>query len=201
MGSFRFKAASISIRVAADVRIQAKNAELAPYQSYLPTTARLSGTADLDLAVVVPSLADARGTARGSAGLARVDVRDGERTVMRVERALATGIDAEWPSRVDVARLALTQPWFLLERDEKGALPLRTLFPDRRGASNGGGAPPAVTVAQIDVERGGMRVVDRAVSPAFAVDYQSATAHVQGLSTVAGKPARLEATRTAWPRR
>jgi hypothetical protein len=179
--------------VAADVRVQAKNAELAPYQSYLPTTARLSGAADLDLAIVVPSLADGRGTARGRAGLARVDVRDGERTVMRVERALATGVDVEWPTRADISRLALTQPWFLLERDEKGALPLRALLPARSAAGTSNGeAPLAVTVAQLDVERGGMRVVDRAVSPAFAVDLQSATARAQGLSTAAAKPARLD---------
>jgi hypothetical protein len=63
--------------VSADVRVTAQNAELAPYQSYLPTAAHVAGAADLDLAVVVPSLAETRATARGRAALSRVDVRDG----------------------------------------------------------------------------------------------------------------------------
>ena len=64
--------------LAADVRVITKNAELAPYQPYLPTTARVSGAADLDLAVAVPSLAERRATARGTATLSRVDVRERE---------------------------------------------------------------------------------------------------------------------------
>jgi Domain of Unknown Function (DUF748) len=192
----------------ADLRVVAHNADLAPYRPYMQTSARLSGAADLDLAVVVPSLAEPRGTARGSLGLSRLDVRDSERTVMRVERALATSVDVDWPARVDVGRLALTQPWLLLERDEKGGMPLRTLLP----ASSAGVAPAAsgatgpsvsdntptdttptaITVKQISVERGGMRIVDRAVSPPFAVDLRGATAHVQDLGTATTKPARLD---------
>jgi Domain of Unknown Function (DUF748) len=211
--------------VAADVRVVTKGAELAPYQPYLPTTARVAGAADIDLAVVVPSLAARRATARGSAGLARLDVRDSERTVMRIERAQATGIDVTWPERVAVARLELTQPWLLMERDEKGGLPLRTLLAARASAAptantsvasrtadaastpsaassagspgsdstqENGGTPLAITVAQLDVERGGLRIVDRAVSPAFAVDLQPATVKAQGLSTAPSKPARLD---------
>ena len=192
-------------QLGADVRVVARNAELGPYQPYLQTPARVSGAADLDLAVAVPSLADQRGTARGRLGLSRFDVRDSERTVMRIERAVATSVDVDWPARVDVGRLALTQPWLLLERDEKGALPLRTLLP---ASSAGAAAPPrtdahtdaapsdtaptAITVAQISVERGGMRIVDRAVSPPFAVDVYGTSARVQELGTATTRPARLD---------
>lgn len=48
--------------ISADIRLVTSGAELAPYQPYLPTTARVSGAADLDLAVVLPSLADGRAT-------------------------------------------------------------------------------------------------------------------------------------------
>lgn len=211
--------------IAAEVRVVTKGAELAPYQRYLPTTARVGGAADIDLVVVVPSLAERRATARGSAGLTRLDVRDSERTVMRIERAQATGVDVAWPERVAVARLELTQPWVLMERDEKGGLPLRTLLVARASAAptanasaassasgaasthgaasstgspasdstqENGGTPLAITVAQLDVERGGLRIVDRAVSPAFALDLQAATVKAQGLSTAPSKPARLD---------
>jgi len=182
--------------IAADLRVAAKDVELAPYQPYLPTPARISGAADFDGALVVPSLAEWRATAQGTAGVSRLDVRDKERTVARVERATATGLDVDWPGRVTVRRLALAQPWLLLERDEKGGLPLRALLPRQAPAAGettaNGGEPLAVTVAQVSVERGGMRVVDRAVSPPFAVDLQSATIGVQGLSTAAATPARLD---------
>ncbi|HUG36316.1 MAG TPA: DUF748 domain-containing protein, partial [Candidatus Limnocylindrales bacterium] len=42
--------------LAADLRVIARNAELAPYHPYLATPARVSGAADLDVAVVVPSV-------------------------------------------------------------------------------------------------------------------------------------------------
>ena len=197
----------------ADLRVVAHNADLSSYQPYLRTPARLSGAADVDLAVVVPSVAEPRGTARGSLGLSRIDVRDSERTVMRIERAVATNVDVDWPTRVDVGRLALTQPWFLLERDEKGGMPLRTLFPASAPARTTAAAAPAasatpvstapppddvpkeptaISVAQISVERGGMRIVDRAVSPPFAVDVYGATAHARDVGTAAGKTARLD---------
>jgi hypothetical protein len=187
----------------ADVRLVATNAELAPYQPYLPTTARVAGAAELDLAVVMPSVAQGRATARGHAAVSRVDVRDGERTVMRLERASAAGLDVDWPQRVSIGRLALAQPWMVVERDEKGALPLRTLLngsrPSTRPAASTaaettdtGGPPLAITVTQVNVNGGGLRVVDRAVSPAFAVDLQPVTLHGENLTTASDRPARLD---------
>lgn len=189
--------------LSADVRVRARNADLAPYQPYLPTTARIAGSADLDVAVVVPSVSDGRATARGSAALARVNVRDGERTVMRVERAQATGVEVQWPERVVVGRLALAQPWIVIERDDKGVLTLRPLLSppsparpagqDANGVSDDNGrATPVMTVTDLSVDGGGMRLVDRAVSPAFAVDFQPVALRVQGLSTASDRPARVD---------
>ena len=267
----------------ADLRVAARGAELGPYQPYLATPGRLGGAADLDVAVSVPSLAEQRATVRGTAGLARIDVRDRERSVLRLERAQATGIDVAWPERIDVARVALTGPWVLAERDEKGAFTIRPLLtprappaaardaksteaagapsdapaapPARADAKpgNGGGptdpargngahgdakpsdmapadaargaaapadvarggaapaegsptegssspeagqAPPpvAISVAHLTVEHGGMRIVDRAVDPPFAVDLRSTAMRLDGFSTARAKPARLELT-------
>ena len=181
--------------ISADVRVITTQAALAPYQPYLPTPARVSGAADLDLAVVLPSLAERRATARGTAVLSRVDVRDGQRTVMRAERATASGLDVAWPERVTVGRLALARPWLLIERDEKGGMPLRALAPApaAEAAQDGDGQPLAITVARLTVEDGGLRVVDRAISPAFAVDLDAGTARMDGISTADGAaPARLD---------
>jgi hypothetical protein len=180
----------------ADLRLTAKNAELAPYQPYLPTTARVGGAADFDVAVVLPSLSEGRATARGSAALSRLEVRDRERTVARVERAHATDVDVDWPQRIVVGRLALEQPWLLIERDDKGALPLRALLSPPRPTTIAAVSPAAtglaVTVARLSVDGGGLRLVDRAVSPAFAVDFQPATLRMEGLSTASETPASMD---------
>lgn len=190
---------------AADLRVSAKDADLVPYQPYLPTHARVGGWADLDLAVAVPVAGVGRPTVRGSATLSRVDVRDGERTVMRVDRATATGIDVEWPRRIVLGRLALEGPWILVERDETGALPLPALLMPTNGVARRGGtssasadaagqAPeaPAVTVERLDVAGGGIRAVDRSVSPAFAVDVRRLALRMDGLSTGPAPLARVD---------
>ena len=112
----------------ADLRVNAREAELAHYQAYVPTKAQFSGRADLDLAVVLPALSEPQATVRGNAVLSRVDVRDGQRTVIRIDRAAATALDIDWPRSVKVRELALRRPWILLERDESGALPLPALL-------------------------------------------------------------------------
>src|SRR5262249_6241384 len=114
-------------RLTADIRLHARDTELAHYQAYVPTRAQFSGRADLDLAVVAPAVSEPRATVRGDAALSRVDVRDGQRTVIRIDRAAATGLDVDWPRSIRMRELALRQPWVLLERNQSGALPLRPL--------------------------------------------------------------------------
>ena len=143
-----------------------------------------------------------------------IDVRDGERTVMRVERAQATGVDIDWPRRVAVRDVTLQRPWVLLERDQGGALTLRVLLspraPDGAGprgstpsasapirplpASSGGSTIP-ITVDHLVVADGGARTVDHRVAPPIALDTQRLTGRIDGLSTdPRAKPARLDMT-------
>src|SRR5215831_20967963 len=103
--------------LSADLRLHARDAELAHYQPYVPTRAQFSGRADLDLAVVVPDTAEPNATIRGTAALSRMDVRDGQRTVLKVDRVAATALDVDWPREIKVGALTLRQPWVLLERD------------------------------------------------------------------------------------
>jgi hypothetical protein len=180
--------------------VRTNNAELAPYQPYVPIAAHVGGAADMDVAVVMAPPAERRATVRGSAALSRVDVRDGERTVARVERATATGLELDWPQRMTIKQLALVRPWLLVERDPQGGLPLRTLFapsasvPGATPAADAttGGEPFAVSVARLATEDGAIRIVDRAISPAFAVDVQSAALQVTGFSTASAAPARVD---------
>jgi Domain of Unknown Function (DUF748) len=193
----------------ADLRVNAREAELAHYQAYVPTRARFSGRADLDLAVFLPAVSGPQATVRGNAVLSSVDVRDGQRTVIRIDRAAATALDIDWPRSVNVGELALRRPWILLERDAARALPLPALLAlqpavagPTPGASqtsnastvsaNGQTAVP-VTLGQLVIEDGGARLVDAGLTPPFALDLAGLAARIDGVSTAPGaKPARVD---------
>src|SRR5437660_565296 len=198
----------------ADLRVSARDTELAHYQPYAPVRAQFSGRADLDLAVVLPALSEAgasefRGTVRGNAALSRVDVRDGQRTVIKVDRAAATALEVDWPRSVKVRGLALRRPWILLARDQSGALPLLALLAPEAGkaAPTPGATPPRsaspsdsngpatvpVMLSELVIEEGGARVVDGSLTPPFAVDLAGLAGRIDGVSTAPGaKPARLD---------
>src|SRR5262249_40503166 len=138
---------------------------------------------------------------RGQAALANVEVRDGERTVFQVERAVATGLEVEWPRRVAAAQLALKAPWVLVERDQRGAMAMRALLPaGANGTPAPGGSlervPPSRTLAMsvgvLSVEQGGARIIDQSVAPPAAVDLRRLALRVEGLSTPPAPRAQLD---------
>ena len=144
---------------------------------------------------------------RGRAALAHVDVRDGERTVLRVERAAATGLDIEWPGRIAVAHLGLEAPWILMERDTQGGMAIRELLPPTaNGAASpapSGEGPPArplaVTIGLLTVEEGGARVVDHSIAPQFALDLRRLAGRAEGIRTTPGPEAHIDLTGQAGP--
>ena len=200
--------------LSADLRVHAREAELAHYQPYVPTRAQFSGRADLDLAVVLPVLSEPQATVRGDAVFSRMDVRDGQRTVMRIGRASVAALDIDWPRSVKARELALRRPWILLERDQSGALPLGALLapeqaaaaqtPDSaqtstapRPSANGSSQPTIpVVLSHLVIEEGGARVVDSGLTPPFAVDIADLASRIDGLSTA---PAVLTRARTRAP--
>jgi len=157
---------------------------------------------------VVPSWPVEKATVRGRAAVSRLDVRDGERSVVRAERVSASSVDADWPRRLSVGELTMRRPWVLIERAREGVLPLRVLLSPRVGltederspASAAGSSSPRgsapgsvpVTIARLVVEDGGARIVDQRVAPPFALDMQRLEGQVDGPSTDPdAKPARL----------
>ena len=192
----------------ADLHVSAHDAELAHYQPYVPIRAQFSGRANLDLAVVLPDAAEPNATVRGTAALSQMDVRDGQRTVLKVDRAAATALDVDWPRAIKVGELTLRQPWVLLERDATGALPLRALLlpetaartqPAMAAATNDSTSadsprrPVVLALNHLAVEGGGARLVDGRVTPPFAVDVADVAAQIEGVSTApGGRPARVD---------
>jgi hypothetical protein len=170
-------------------RVRAQGAAVAPYLPYAALPARIGGRVDFDLAVALPPGPERRATARGQATASTIDVRDGERTLLRVERAAMSGIDVDWPRRVAIRDVTVQRPWILLERDQSGDLSVRSLLTPRgsRGPANGSdkgeGAAVPITVNTLVVEDGGTRTVDQRVTPPFALDTQRLQGRVHGLST------------------
>ncbi len=188
--------------VAVEGRARAQGAEVGPYLAYANIPARILGRVDFDLAVAMGSGEPRRVTARGEAGAAGLDIRDGERSLLRVDRARAEGVDVDWPRRVTIRDAALQRPWVLLERDRQGDLSLKTLLTPRRSGRAGAPSdastssdegPLLITVRRIAVENGGTRTVDQRVAPPFALDTYALNGRVEGLSTdPAAQPARVE---------
>jgi hypothetical protein len=208
-GHLKMSGRVVAAPFSADLRVNGTDVAIEPYQRYVPVAATIAGRADFDLAAAVPSAADGRARMRGSIAMSRLDVRDGERTVVRVERAAGTGVDIDWPSRISVRHLALRQPWALFERTRDGSLALRELLSPTASAgsapaSRSGAATRApgverpttstmpIVVGRIVVEDGGARIVDHHVAPPFAVDLGGLSSRIEGLSTdPRSKPARM----------
>jgi hypothetical protein len=182
---------------AARLRVTAREADVSPYTPYLRTPAHIKGWADLDVTVDLPRSPEGRATVRGTVALSRVDVRDEQRTVLRLERGVATDVEAVWPERIAIREVAFRRPWVLIERDQDGALTLLSLLPSApagQSAQDGPRRSVALALRQLAIEQGGVRVVDRSLSPPFALDVSRLAASAEGLATAPAKPARVSIT-------
>jgi hypothetical protein len=189
--------------VTAELRLTARGADVGAYRSYIPLAASVSGRADFDLAVGVAGRGKPT-TVQGRAALTRVAVIDGERRLLSAERLDVAGVDVAWPGRVTASRIALSRPWVLVERDEKGGLPIRALLTPRRDSRPGGGdaaapahedaagEPTAITIGTIVVADGGARFVDYTLKPAYTEDLSRLAVRIDGVTTQDPTPARVE---------
>jgi hypothetical protein len=190
--------------LAVEGRARAQGAAIAPYVAYAALPARVGGRVDFDLAVALAPGLEPRVTARGQVAAAAVNVRDEERTLLRVERAAATGVEVDWPRRATIRGLTVQRPWVLIERDRDNALSLRSLLTPRRAGTSAvlasrekrqtaNGPPMIVAVRELSIEDGGLRAVDQRVNPPFALDTRGLTGRVRGVSTdPAAPPAEFE---------
>ena len=185
--------------IGADVRVRADGVQLAPYRPYLPVAAALGGRADGDLRAIVSRGAELKARLSGNATLRGAFMADGPRRITSIDRADARGLDIEWPTRAVVDRVTLRRPWVLVERDEHGGFPMRSLLwaTDReRDAAPATDVPASSTrtiaVRRLVIEDGGARVVDRSMAAPYAEDLTRLWAQVTGLATAPADPARVD---------
>jgi hypothetical protein len=191
---------------AVDMQVALKQMDVATAQAFLPSRGTLAGKLDADLRVK-GTLAPLAVAATGQVAVDDTIFGDGQRMLAYIKRVDVIGLDADWPRRVTLARVAIDKPWLLLERDADGGLPLLALL--RPGAATAAGPPsasdpspapgradsaraaPAVTVGALAVDEGFVRVVDRTTTPAFTEEVSRIAVAGRGLSTAKDARGRL----------
>jgi hypothetical protein len=184
------------------VKVTLRSAEVSAVQPYLPIVGRVGGKADATV-TVAGTLNPLRMRVRGDASVAGLVFADGDRPLLRMQRAAVTGIDARWPDRVAIDRIHVTRPWAAVERNRQGVFSLRALFEPpaapRPGTPAARAAPvtlPAVSVRDVLFEDGSTTVVDTSVRPAARFEIPRARLAMQDVAWPSRTPARLQVSAT-----
>lgn len=112
----------------AALTVNVKDAALGPLRSFLPINAAVAGRAGASLDLTLAFGSTFTATARGTAEVAKLVLGDPDDPPATVDRIQAEGIDADWPSRVRLERLAVTRPVLLIAREKDGSFPLRAML-------------------------------------------------------------------------
>jgi hypothetical protein len=188
---------------AVDLQLTLKQMDLETAQAFLPSRGTLAGKLDAEVHVR-GTLDPLAGTATGQLAIDDTIWGDGQRMLAYIKRVDVAGLDADWPRRVTLQRLAVDHPWALLERDADGSLPILALLlpngigpaapaaapPPTRSAPGAGARPPmpdgtapAITVGALAVDEGFIRFVDRTTEPDFAEEVSRIAVTGRGLGT------------------
>jgi uncharacterized protein involved in outer membrane biogenesis len=185
---------------AVDLQLTLKQMDLETAQAFLPSRGTLAGKLDAEVHVR-GTLDPLAGTATGQLAIDDTIWGDGQRMLAYIKRVDVAGLDADWPRRVTLQRLAIDKPWMLLERDADGSLPILALLlpngiapaappaPTRSAPAAGArpptadGAAPALTVGALAVDEGFVRFVDRTTEPDFAEEVSRIAVTGRGLGT------------------
>ena len=197
---------------AIDLQLAIKQLDLAVAQTFLPSRSTLAGKLDSDLRVK-GTLSPLSVAATGRMAVDDTIFGDGQRMLAYIKRVDMAGLDADWPRRVTVQRVALDKPWALVEREADGRLPLLDLLtpggpvpsasptaspapapgPAPKGPAPppADGAPPAITLGELAVDEGFIRFVDRTTTPAFTEEASRIVMTGRGLGTGKNGQGRL----------
>jgi uncharacterized protein involved in outer membrane biogenesis len=193
---------------AVDLQLTLKQMDLATAQAFLPSRVTLAGKVDTDVHVK-GTLAPLAVTATGRLAVDDTIVGDGRRMLAYAKRVDVSGLDADWPRRVSVQRMAVDKPWALVEREVDGSLPLLALLrpggpptaaapaagapagPSPGSGPHGAGELPAVAVGTLAVDEGFVRFVDRTTTPPFTEEASRIAVSGRNLGTAKGTKGQL----------
>jgi len=194
-----------------------RNASIEPYQSYMPVPARFSGRYNGDSRNRVAFKGGKTIlTSTGSSWADQFEARfpDADRPSLVIERMDLAGIDVDWPSRAKVGKAGFKRLRAEIERGKDGSLDIMKLFGGP--AAPAAGAAPAQTapapsapapaaapkpkglletmdlqIAEIHLEDGRIRFLDRSTEPAFSQDLSNMDLKVTGLGNKPNQRAKL----------
>lgn len=196
-----------------DLQLAIKQLDLAVAQTFLPSRGTLAGKLDSDLRVK-GTLSPLAVVANGRMAVDDTIFGDGQRMLAYIKRVDMTGLDADWPRRVAIQRVAIDKPWALVEREADGRLPLLDLLtpggpapaasptvspapapgpsPKEPAPPPADGTPPAITLGEVAVDEGFIRFVDRTTTPAFTEEASRIVMTGRGLGTGKNGQGRLD---------
>jgi hypothetical protein len=191
-----------------DTTLALANMDLATFQPFVPGEARIAGKASASLHVRGPLVPLALAIS-GQMSFDWPQLGDGKRLLATARTVDLVGMTAEWPRRrAVIKRVGVREPWALVERDEKGNLPLLALVmvdqpnaaPTTTTLAYGArtAAPraetPSLEVGALAVEEGFIRFADATTRPRFAGEVSRLMVTAQGLGTAPGTRSELAVT-------
>jgi Domain of Unknown Function (DUF748) len=203
-GALKIAGAATADPLGVDLTVSGRDFDLAQLQPYLGFRARVGGRITTNLKVTGQLAAPARVRLQGDVTLSGLDVTDGQRSVITAELLNLTGVDADWPARVDVDRVRIRRAWAQIERDAQGRFLLRDLFerpeasrparPAREATATASApaAPTRVSFREGVFEDQAATIVDAAVSPPVRLEVKGARLALYDFDYPQTKPARVE---------
>src|SRR5262245_24245098 len=152
-----------------DVRVSLAKLDLAPWARYLPPRARISGVAEADLQVNETITAGLPTRVRGSIAVNNVGISDGRQKLVGARRIEATGLQVDWPTRINTGRLLIDQPVALVERDRSGQFPLHALVAGPSPSAANGASTPETAASSGSTASSGRPSDSSSVRPNIAV--------------------------------
>lgn len=185
----------------ADVEAELTSINLEQFAGLAPATQGLSGRVRGTFAGTVAWAGTLTARMRGDASASRLALVEDGRTLVSARRVQAAAVDVQWPERVAVQQIRLTQPGIRLERNRQGALSLATRFAGTTTTTTPsppatGDAPrrsgPEIAVAEVVVEAGNVSFADRLAFEPVLIDLPRVDATLRDLTWPARGPARIK---------
>jgi hypothetical protein len=179
---------------AADVQLEVDGVPLTPFRPYLPIRASVTGLLNgvvhfrrvpNDVATVI---------AEGSLSVRNLNVGSSEAPLLTVTKALASGVELRWPSRLRVRDMRLAQPFLRIERQADYSFPWRHIV-DRSSVTQDMPAGPKMQgiFDRITVSDGSVLFLDRTTSPDFSEELTHLSLTLADVRTSSKQRARLNA--------
>ena len=209
----------------ADVALEMRSFNLATLGAYVPMASGVSGRLGATATATATYAGSLTVRARGGAEASGLALADGRGVPLSVARIAASGVEAQWLSRVDAApprdgsaeraaplrlevgKLAIVEPRAVVERDRQGRFPLAARFtrapvslpaaPATAEPAPGASAfTPQISVGEITVERGSGLFLDESTTERTRLEVPRLDATLRGLTWPTREPARLRVDAT-----